>query len=123
MVACANHQIKLSEYSAREVNQSVVGYGAAQKQQVKHMVVSILMLNALPQNDASDALAIAICHSHRRLGLSTKKKNTRRLTYDWLAQGRVRDKQAPGKCVIDVHGEGTMLKYCMAHSLLYKKNH
>jgi crossover junction endodeoxyribonuclease RuvC len=67
MVACASHRIQMSEYSAREVKQSVVGYGAAQKDQVKHMVMQLLKLNKAPQNDAADALAIAICHSHLRL--------------------------------------------------------
>ncbi|KTD24449.1 crossover junction endodeoxyribonuclease RuvC [Legionella maceachernii] len=70
MVAAASHRVKVSEYSAREIKQSVVGYGAAQKTQVKHMVVNILMLNRAPQNDAADALAIAICHSHMRHGLA-----------------------------------------------------
>lgn len=66
MVACASHRVKVSEYSAREVKQSLVGYGAAQKEQVKHMVMSLLMLNSAPQSDAADALGIAICHSHMR---------------------------------------------------------
>ena len=66
MVACASHRVKVSEYSAREVKLSLVGYGAAQKEQVKHMVVNLLMLNSAPQNDAADALGIAICHSHMR---------------------------------------------------------
>ena len=69
MVACASHRVNVSEYSAREVKQSVAGYGAAQKNQVKHMVVALLMLNSSPQSDAADALAIAICHSHTRNGL------------------------------------------------------
>lgn len=69
MVAAASHRVKVSEYSAREVKQAVVGYGAAEKSQVKHMVVSMLKLNRSPQNDAADALAIAICHSHMRNGL------------------------------------------------------
>lgn len=69
MVACASHRVKVSEYSAREVKQTVVGYGAAEKNQVKHMVVNLLMLTSSPQNDAADALAIAICHSHMRNGL------------------------------------------------------
>ena len=46
MVACASHRIKVSEYSAREMKLSLVGYGAAQKEQVKHMVVNLLMLNS-----------------------------------------------------------------------------
>lgn len=69
MVACASHRVNVNEYSAREVKQSVVGYGAAQKNQVKQMVVNLLMLSSTPQNDAADALAIAICHSHTRNGL------------------------------------------------------
>lgn len=70
MVAAASHRIRVSEYSPREVKQSLVGYGAAEKEQVKHMVVNLLMLNSPPQSDAADALAIAICHSHMRHGLA-----------------------------------------------------
>ncbi|MDI9818278.1 MULTISPECIES: crossover junction endodeoxyribonuclease RuvC [unclassified Legionella] len=66
MVAAASHRVEISEYSAREVKQAVVGYGAAEKEQVKHMVVKLLLLNKAPQSDAADALAIAICHSHMR---------------------------------------------------------
>ncbi len=64
MIAIASYRIQVNEYSARQVKQSVVGYGAAQKQQVKHMVVAMLNLTNMPQTDAADALAIAICHSH-----------------------------------------------------------
>lgn len=76
MVACASHRINVSEYSAREVKQSLVGYGAAQKTQVKHMVINLLMLSSAPQSDAADALAIAICHSHMKKGLLSRR-NTR----------------------------------------------
>lgn len=69
MVAVASHRTPIYEYSAREVKQAVVGYGAAEKQQVKQMVVSLLLLNRVPQTDAADALAIAICHSHTRRSL------------------------------------------------------
>lgn len=70
MVAAASHRVPIAEYSAREIKQAVVGYGAAQKEQVGHMVVQLLALNSQPQTDAADALAIAICHSHMRKGLS-----------------------------------------------------
>lgn len=70
MVAAASHRVKINEYSARAIKQTVVGYGAADKEQVSHMVVHLLMLNSSPQKDAADALAIAICHSHMRKGLS-----------------------------------------------------
>lgn len=66
MVAAASHRVKVSEYSAREIKQALVGYGAAEKAQVSHMVVHMLCLNKAPQKDAADALAIAICHSHMR---------------------------------------------------------
>lgn len=70
MVAAASHRVVVSEYSARAIKQTVVGYGAAEKAQVNHMVVHLLGLNSAPQNDAADALAIAICHSHMRHSLS-----------------------------------------------------
>lgn len=66
MVAAATHRVKISEYSPREVKLALVGYGAARKEQVKHMVMNLLLLPGAPQNDAADALAIAICHSHQR---------------------------------------------------------
>lgn len=66
MVAAASHRVKVFEYSPREIKQAVVGYGAAQKSQVSHMVVQLLGLSRPPQKDAADALAIAICHSHLR---------------------------------------------------------
>lgn len=80
MVACASHRVNVNEYSAREVKLSLVGYGAAQKEQVKHMVVSILKLNSAPQSDAADALGIAICHSHMRNGIQgvEGRRTTRR---------------------------------------------
>ena len=80
MVAAASHRVTISEYSAREVKQAVVGYGAAQKEQVSHMVVNLLMLNSSPQKDAADALAIAICHSHRRQGFPAQLYKQRRST-------------------------------------------
>ncbi len=81
MVAAASHRVRVSEYSARAIKQTVVGYGAADKDQVGHMVVHLLTLNSSPQKDAADALAIAICHSHMRHGLSAglgKQRLTRR---------------------------------------------
>lgn len=54
----------VSEYSARQVKQSVVGTGAADKEQVQHMVRMLLNLAECPQADAADALAIALSHAH-----------------------------------------------------------
>ncbi len=57
------------EYSARQIKQAVVGYGAASKAQIQAMVKHLLKLSGTLQEDAADALAIAICHSHFRQGL------------------------------------------------------
>ncbi|MSP53297.1 MAG: crossover junction endodeoxyribonuclease RuvC [Gammaproteobacteria bacterium] len=62
----APNNILLAEYSARQVKQAVVGYGAAAKTQVQQMVKTMLNLPKIPQADAADALAIAICHAHSR---------------------------------------------------------
>jgi len=56
----------VSEYSAREVKKSVVGYGAAKKEQVQFMVRRLLNLTEQLQADAADALAIALCHAQGR---------------------------------------------------------
>jgi len=64
MVAMAQHALVVAEYSARQIKQSVVGTGGADKAQVQHMVTSLLGLNKRPQADAADGLAVAICHGH-----------------------------------------------------------
>ena len=62
--AGVNRGLPVGEYTALQIKKSVVGYGQADKAQVQHMVRSILALDGLPQEDAADALACAICHSH-----------------------------------------------------------
>ncbi len=63
--------LPIAEYSARQVKQSVVGYGAAEKSQVQHMVKQLLRLSGKLQADAADALAIALCHAHARFSVQT----------------------------------------------------
>jgi crossover junction endodeoxyribonuclease RuvC len=65
MLAAATAGLEVAEYSPLSIKSSVVGYGRAEKQQVQHMVTLLLGLTAAPEPmDASDALAIAICHLH-----------------------------------------------------------
>jgi crossover junction endodeoxyribonuclease RuvC len=65
MLAAASAGLEVAEYSPLTIKSSVVGYGRAEKQQVQHMVTRLLELPAPPEPlDASDALAIAICHLH-----------------------------------------------------------
>lgn len=65
MLAAAAAGLEVAEYSPLTIKLAVVGYGRAEKQQVQHMVTRLLDLAAPPEpTDASDALAIAICHLH-----------------------------------------------------------
>ena len=64
IVAAVSQQLPVSEYEARKVKQSVVGSGAADKLQVQHMVKVLLKLPGAPQEDAADALAVALCHAN-----------------------------------------------------------
>ena len=69
LLTVAEAGVALAEYSPLEVKSSVVGYGRAEKQQVQLMVASLLKLKTpIESEDASDALAIAICHANRRRG-------------------------------------------------------
>jgi len=66
LAACAEQLLPIYEYSPRSVKRAVVGVGSARKEQVGAMVTRLLGLDEPPQEDAADALAIAICHAHQR---------------------------------------------------------
>lgn len=66
LLAAATTTTPVFEYAPTEVKKSVTGNGRADKVQVAEMVKNILKLDKIPKPyDASDALAIAICHAHR----------------------------------------------------------
>ncbi len=69
MLALADVDLALGEYTPLEIKQAVTGYGGADKRQVQEMVRALLRLDELPRpDDAADALAVAICHlRHVRL--------------------------------------------------------
>jgi len=69
IVACTYQKLPVYEYSARQVKQSVVGTGAADKTQVQVMICHLLNLTKTPQSDAADALGVAVCHTHMTQGL------------------------------------------------------
>lgn len=74
MLAAAAAGLEVAEYSPLSIKSSVVGYGRAEKHQVQQMVTRLLDLSAPPEPmDASDALAIAICHLHT-LGTLTRQR-------------------------------------------------
>ena len=64
LLAGIHSHLPVSEYSALQVKSAVVGYGRADKQQVQRMVKTLLNLPEVAQEDAADALAVAICHAN-----------------------------------------------------------
>jgi len=57
--------VDVFEYAPREIKQAIVGTGAATKEQVQHMIMTLLQLEGAPAPDAADALATALCHGHQ----------------------------------------------------------
>lgn len=66
LLAAVNAGLPVCEYTAMQVKSAVVGYGKAAKPQVQQMVRVLLSLPEIAQEDAADALAVAICHAHSR---------------------------------------------------------
>lgn len=67
LLALAQNEVEVSEYSPLEVKLSVAGYGRADKQQIQRMVATLLSLKEPPSpDDVADALAVGICHLNSR---------------------------------------------------------
>ena len=82
MLAAAGAGLDVAEYSPLQIKSAVVGYGRASKSQVQQMVKALLKLPEIAQEDASDALAIAICHAHTgtlNTKLTTQNRTNRKL--------------------------------------------
>jgi crossover junction endodeoxyribonuclease RuvC len=96
LLAAAQAQIPAHSYSPREVKASVAGFGGASKRQIQRMVTSLLGLASDPEPaDASDALAVALCHAHvsrarDRLAVATSARSV-----SALAGGRTRAARLP----------------------------
>ena len=65
ILAAVHREIPVTQYTPKEVKKSVVGNGNAAKEQVWYMVAAQLSLTEHKGLDASDALAVALCHAHR----------------------------------------------------------
>ena len=66
IIAALNSNLKISEYSPREIKNSVTGSGAASKEQVQYMVKAILSVKKVRlADDSSDAIAVALCHYYK----------------------------------------------------------
>ena len=76
ILAAVVNEIPTSEYSPREVKKAVVGNGAASKEQVQFMVKSLLRTaDSTMILDASDAIAVALCHLHRLISPTARYKD------------------------------------------------
>jgi crossover junction endodeoxyribonuclease RuvC len=65
LLALAESDLPVAEYTPLEIKQAVAGYGGADKNQIQQMVCALLDLDDIPRpDDAADALAVAICHLH-----------------------------------------------------------
>lgn len=65
LLTCVKRCGRLYEYTPIQIKLALTGYGRADKQQMQHVVASILGLKAIPTpDDAADALAVALCHAH-----------------------------------------------------------
>lgn len=62
LVAAAERGLEVVEYPPARIKQAICGNGAARKEQMQYMVSRLLKLDKEPQQDAADALAVALCH-------------------------------------------------------------
>lgn len=93
IVAGVTAGLAVAEYAARSVKQSVVGSGAAKKEQVQHMVKHLLKLPSTPAEDAADALAVALCHAQTMRTATSIGGGQLRYSKGRLKQGK-QEKQA-----------------------------
>ena len=73
LTAAADASLPVYEYEPRRMKKAVCGNGLAEKEQIQRMVKTLLSLPEVPQNDAADALGLAICHAHSRSPLAFEK--------------------------------------------------
>ena len=64
LTAAADAGVPVYEYEPRRMKKAVCGNGLAEKEQIQRMIKVLLNLPELPQNDAADALGLAVCHAH-----------------------------------------------------------
>jgi crossover junction endodeoxyribonuclease RuvC len=91
MSAALYREIPIVEYAPKKVKQSVTGNGNASKEQVAKMLMTLLVIKELPKLlDATDALAVALCHHYNNGQTKTKVKS-------WEAFVKDNPKRVKGK--------------------------
>ena len=73
LTAAADAELPVYEYEPRRMKKAICGNGLAEKEQIQRMVKTLLGLAELPQNDAADALGLAICHVHANSVIKTEE--------------------------------------------------
>ena len=76
MSAALSREIPIVEYAPKRVKQSVTGNGNASKEQVARMLMTLFTIKELPKLlDATDALAVAVCHHFQKAAIKSKSKS------------------------------------------------
>ena len=76
LLAAAHNELKIFEYSPREIKKSVVGNGSSSKEQVQYMIKTLLRIDVKTKKlDETDALAVAICHAFNNGKKKTKNSS------------------------------------------------
>ncbi len=114
VLAAARAGLAVSEYASKRVKRSLTGTGAATKDQVAMMVRTLLPGATEGSRDATDALAVAICHAHVREHDGPHRGGHGRRPVIALLRGRVA-RQGDGQAVIDVNGVGYLVQRLGAH--------
>lgn len=73
LTAAADAGLPVYEYEPRRMKKAICGNGLAEKEQIQRMVKTLLSLPELPQNDAADALGLAITHVHAHTPFSSER--------------------------------------------------
>src|SRR3954471_5283043 len=77
MAAALSRNVEVTEYSPRKIKQAITGNGNATKEQVAAMLQNLLSFNETPEFlDATDGLAVAVCHSFQKVSISTGKSSS-----------------------------------------------
>jgi crossover junction endodeoxyribonuclease RuvC len=84
MAAALSRNVTITEYSPRKIKQSITGNGNATKEQVAAMLQRLLSFKETPEFlDATDGLAVAVCHSFQKISTSTGKSASKKSYSGW----------------------------------------
>jgi len=76
MTAALIREVPITEYAPRKIKQAITGNGHASKEQIAQMLQALLQFDTLPKKlDATDALAVALCHAYQQNGGVVKTKS------------------------------------------------